>query len=135
MPTDTLLSILIWRNCSRGVTNRRARALTKHSQETARHRRHRRTPAAIGRAHYVGPWRLTVVASVIEDRRAGRLGHANRPSSIRSPCYIALRPARRACPPDAPNSFGRRSGVARGPAAAEDANLEGQVYREVGIIR
>lgn len=102
---------------------------------TPRHRKKRRgadvtvAPPSPSAAGYVGPWRLTVVASVIET--GGRAVSATRTAELDPlPCYIAVRPRSTNTAPDAPNSFEVNLVAPSGQIVAQDANLDGQVYRE-----
>lgn len=94
----------------------------------------RRAPAVTvqppqGGAHYVGPWRLTVVASVVE--AGGRAVSATRQADLDpAPWYIALRPRSTNAAPGAANVFDVALVSPSGQAASENVTLEAQVYRE-----
>lgn len=100
-----------------------------------RHRKGRREPAVTvqpppgSSAHYVGPWRLTLVASVLET--GGRAVSATREAELDpTPWYIALRPRSTSRSADAPNSFDVELVSTSGQAASDNATLEANVYRE-----
>lgn len=100
-----------------------------------KHRKGHREPAVTVQpppqsgAQYVGPWRLTVVASVVET--GGRAVSATREAELDpTPWYIALRPRTTSRSADAPNSFDVALVSTSGQAAPLNVSLEADVYRE-----
>jgi uncharacterized protein YfaS (alpha-2-macroglobulin family) len=80
-------------------------------------------------AHYVGPWLLTLVASVIET--GGRAVSATRTAELDPlPWYIAVRPRSTSTLPGAPNSFDVSLVAPSGQVVSDNAELEAEVYRE-----
>lgn len=104
-------------------------------QPAPKHRRKRHDavvgvvqPAQPGGARYVGPWRLVVSASVIE--QGGRAVTATRGAELDAiPAYIGLR-AKSGTVAAGSNSFDVALVAPNGQPIAEEADLEATVYRE-----
>ena len=111
--------------------------LQSHS---ARHTRKYRGPDAVAAdppppgtrpsAAYVGPWHLTVTASVIET--GGRAVSASRQAELDPvPWYIAIRSPAAGLRPDVSSAFAVALVAPDGQQAPTDAELEAGLYREV----
>jgi hypothetical protein len=88
-----------------------------------------RKPGNQSGANYVGPWQLTVTASVTET--GGRGVSATRKAQLDAvPWYVALRARSTMASIDAPNTFDIALVKGDGTAATGDAQLEATLYRE-----
>lgn len=101
----------------------------------AKHRKSRRDTGATAKPssesgpRYVGPWRLTVVASVIET--GGRAVSTSREAQLDPvPWYVAVRPRSTAASVGVANTFDIAMVAPNGKAVTDDADLEATVYRE-----